>query len=111
MKNAKRGLRRTIAPEEAEQLTTAIRGLGNYTHVTVQARGGFLYVHADEEPVARLARLGPHHYGLSFHHHTGRWEPTPFTGDLSQLAGILVNEFGAYLASTDFPPTKRGSNH
>ena len=100
MKTTKRAVHRTIAPEEAEQLTTAIRSLGNYTHVTIEAQRGFLYVHADEEPVARLARIAPDHYGLSFHHHAGRWEPTPFTGDLSQLASVLVTEFGMYLASS-----------
>jgi len=37
--------------------------------------------------------------------------PTPFTGDLPQLASVLVNEFGAYLASSAFPPTMSGSDH
>ena len=103
VKITKRPVLRKPAPEEAEQFIAAIRCLGNYPHVTVEAQRGFLYIHADEEPVARLTRLGPDHYGLSFHHHTGRWEPTPFTGDFSQLAGVLVNEFGVYLASSDFP--------
>lgn len=103
-RNVKTTKRRKPAPEEAERFIAAIRSLGNYLHVTVEAQRGFLYVHADEEPVARLTPLGPDHYGLSFHHHTGRWEPTPFTGDFSHLAGVLVNEFGAYLASSDYPP-------
>jgi hypothetical protein len=36
-------------------------------------------------------------YGLSFHHHTGRWEPTPFTGDLDRLARVLTKEWGGLL--------------
>jgi hypothetical protein len=96
---------------EAEQLAAAIHARGSYSHVTVESQRGLLYVHADEEPVARLTPLGPDHYGLSFHQHTGRWEPTPFTGDLPHLAGVLVTEFGAYLASYEFPPIKNGSDH
>ncbi len=111
MKRASRsGLRRPTAGE-AKTLTAAICSLGDYTHVTVEAQRGFLYVYAQDEPVVRLTQLGPDHYGLSFHHHTGRWDPTPFTGDLSQLAGILVNEFHAYLIPIDFPPVKRGSDY
>ena len=111
MKTSKRPTRASRVPDDAAQLTAAIHALGDYKHVTVEAQRGSLYVHADEEPVARLTRLGGDQYGLSFHQHTGRWEPTPFTGDLAQLAGVLVTEFGAYLASYDFPPTKNGSPH
>ena len=111
MKTTRRPVRSTQVSGEAEQLAAAIQALGNYSHVTVEPQRGLLYVHADEEPVARLTPLGGGQYGLSFHQHTGRWEPTPFTGDLAHLAGILVTEFGAYLASYDFPPTKNGSAH
>jgi hypothetical protein len=110
VKTTKRPVSRNLASEEAERLTEAVRSLGNYTHVTVQAQRGFLTVHVDDEPVARLARLAPNHYVLSFHHHTGRWEPTPFAGDLSEVAGVLVNEFGAFLDRA-FPPTMSGSDH
>jgi hypothetical protein len=111
VKTTKRPAHSKHTSGEAEQLAAAIHALGNYSHVTVEAQRGLLYVHADEEPVARLTSLGRDQYGLSFHQHIGRWEPTPFTGDLAHLAGILVTEFGAYLASYDFPPTKNGSAH
>lgn len=111
MKTTSRPLRSKDTSGEAERLAAAIHALGNYSHVTVEAQRGLLCVHADEEPVARLTPLGPDQYGLSFHQHTGRWEPTPFTGDLAHLADVLVTEFGAYLASYDFPPTKNGSAH
>jgi hypothetical protein len=97
--------------DEAKDLTTAIRAYGRYDHVTVRADRGFLYVDADKEPVARLKPLSGNRYGLSFHHHTGRWEPTPFKGDLVRLASVLTNEFAVYLDSYDFPPTKSGSPH
>lgn len=110
MKTTRPVVSRNLAAEEAERLTEAIRSLGNYPHVTVQAQRGHLYVHADDEPIVRLARLSPDRYGLSFHHHTGHWEPTPFSGDLSKIACVLVNEFGAYLEPS-FPPTMSGSDH
>ena len=37
-------------------------------------------------------------YGLSFHHHSGRWEPMPFSGDLAHMATVIVETLGAYLA-------------
>jgi len=111
VKTAKRPARSNRAPDQAARLTAAIHALGNYAHVAAEAQRGFLYVHADEEPVARLTPLAGDQYGLSFHQHTGRWEPTPFSSDLDHLARVLVTEFGAYLAPYDFPPTKNGSNH
>jgi len=111
VKTTRRPVSSDRASGEAAQLTAAIHALGNYRHVTVEAQRGLLYVHADEEPVARLTPLGRDKYGLSFHQHTGRWEPTPFNGDLAHLASVLVTEFGAYLASYDFRPTKNGSDH
>lgn len=107
----KRPGRSTPTSGETEELAAAIHALGNYSHVTVEAQRGLLCVLVDDEPVARLTPLGRDQYGLSFHQHTGRWEPTPFTGDLAHLAGVLVTEFGAYLESYDFPPTKNGSAH
>jgi len=97
--------------DDANVLTTAIRADRRHDHVTVRAERGFLYVDVDEEPIVRLEPFSGDQYGLSFHHHTGRWEPTPFTGDLGRLASVLTTEFAAYLDSYDFPPTKSGSDH
>lgn len=103
--------RRPGLADAANVLTTAIRADGRHDHVTVRVERGFLYVDVEEEPIGRLEPLSGNRYGLSFHHHSGRWEPTPFTGDLGCLATVLTTEFGAYLDSFDFPPTKSGSNH
>jgi hypothetical protein len=97
--------------DAANVLTTAIRADGRHDHVTVRAERGFLYVDVDEEPIVRLEPLSGDQYGLSFHHHSGRWEPTPFTGDVGRLARVVMTEFGAYLDSYDFLPTKSGSDH
>jgi len=97
---------------DAEHLSRAIHSGGDYAHVTVQARRGHLYVHSDDEdPVARLTPLGGGHYGLSFHSHSGRWDKTPFTGDLAYLAGVLTNELGVHLQRWDFHRGMSGSGH
>jgi hypothetical protein len=97
--------------DAANALTTAIRADGRHDHVTVRAERGFLYVDVDEEPIVRLEPLSGDQYGVSFHRHTGRWEPTPFTGELGRLASVLTTVFAAHLDSYDFPPTKSGSGH
>ena len=97
--------------DAATVLITAIRADGRHDHVTVRTERGFLYVDVDEEPIVRLEPLARDHSGLTFHHHTGRWEPTPFTGDVAHLASVVTTEFGAYLDSYDFLPKKSGSNH
>ena len=102
---------RPVLAHEASVLTTAIRADGRHDHVTVRANRGFLYVDVDEAPIVRLEPLSGTHYGLCFHHHSGRWEPTPFTGDVNQLASVLTTAFGPYLDSYDFPPTKSGPDH
>jgi hypothetical protein len=96
----------------ASRLCEAIRALGDYSHVTVRPLRGHLYVYAGhEDPVARLTPLNQDQYGLSFHAHTGRWEPMPFAGDIPQLARDLVDSLGIYLARIDFPLGKSGSDH
>ena len=97
--------------DDANVLTTAIRADGRHDHITVRPERGFLYVEVDEEPIVRLEPLSGDQYGLSFHHHTGRWEPTPFTGDAGRLADVIMTAFGTYVDSYDFPPTKSGSDH
>lgn len=97
--------------EDAKILTTAIRADGRHDHVTIRAAQGALYVEVDEEPIVRLEPLAPHQYGLSFHRHTGRWEPTPFTGDVGRLADVITSVFASHLESYDFPPTTNGSRH
>ena len=112
MTAAKRPVRtRSVLADHATELTTALRADRRHHPVTVRADQRFLYVEVDEEPVVRLEPLSSNTYRLSFHHHSGRWESTPFTGDLVQLARVLTTEFGAYLDAYDFPPAKSGPDH
>jgi hypothetical protein len=57
-----------------------------------------VYPDADENwAVARLTSLGGNGYGLSFHHHTGRWEPMPYSGTLGDLAAVIVAQLSPFL--------------
>ena len=103
------------SPDElvAEEFCAAIRALGDYAHVGVRPQRGLLYVYADdpEDAVARFHPLGDGTYGLSFRHHSGRWEPMPFSGNLSHITTVLVQTLGAYLARWEDAPRNSGSQH
>ena len=38
----------------------------------------------------RLTRLGPRSFGLSVKRHTGRWERTPFTGNMTEVVNAIL---------------------
>ncbi len=100
----------------AEEFTIAIRAMGDYAHVNVRPHRGLLYIYADErddpdDAVARLHPSGDGTYGLSFHSHTGRWEPMPFSGDLAHITATLVATLHPYLAKWGNGPGTSGSHH
>ena len=104
----------TPAPtdDDADQLRRELHALGDFSHVTVRSERGHLIISGDAgDPVARLTPLGSAQFGMSFHRHTGRWEPMPFVGDLSQQANNLVAALGPYLQRDDFSDSKSGSDH
>lgn len=98
--------------QAAEECCAAIKTLGDYAHVTVRSQRGLLYLYADdpENPVARLHPLNDATYGLCFHHHSGRWEPMPFSGDLAHMALVIVQTLGPYLARWENAPRNSGSH-
>lgn len=68
-----------------------------FTHLKLLARGGHLIIYskdgADIINRARLTHLDHKNYQLSMADHVGRWEPTPYTGDLDELLKILTEDF------------------
>lgn len=101
-----------ISPRDAETLQRAVHALGDYAQVSVRAERGHLNIFIDDgAPVARFTPLGGHQFGLSFHSHTGRWEPMPFVGEIIPLAHDLVIALGPYLNRPEFPGRIRGSDH
>lgn len=108
----KRTRRAWPTPNDADVLRRAIHALGDYGHVSVRAARGHLTIFVDDgAPVARATPLGTGQFGLSFHTHTGRWEPMPVVANLTQLAHDLVGVLGPYLQRFDFPARNSGSDH
>ena len=99
----------------AVRLQALIRARGDYTHVGVRAHGAQLIVevHDGDEPypVARLTSLGAGEFGLSFHRHTGRWEPMPFVGPLEDVADDLIACLAPYLERRELPVGISGTGH
>ncbi len=86
----------------AARLEQLVRARGEYGHVTIRAHGNHLVVEVDDgsgakDPTARATSLGGGIYGVSFHSHTGRWEPVPIQGTLEDVAEALTIDFGPYL--------------
>jgi hypothetical protein len=108
----KRPQRSRPTPDDAEISCRTIHTLGDYGHVSVRAGRGHLTIYLEDgTPVARATPLGAGQFGLSFHTHTGRWEPMPVVADLPQLAHDLVGLLGPYLQRWDFPGRTSGSDH
>lgn len=64
-------------------------------HLHVVRRGQTLIVMtgptSDPEPEARMGRLSAGLWQLDLRHHSGRWDPTPFTGDLQDLVDAALS--------------------
>lgn len=69
-----------------------LRAAGHGDSITIFSGDGI-----DMQNHARLTRLGSTSWGLSFWHHTDRWERTPFVGTMSNVVETLVRDFSVYL--------------
>ena len=86
----------------AGELQRLLHAAGDYAHVRVRARGGHLLVDVTDreghrDTVARATGLAAGHYGLSFHSHSGRWEPLPLSGPLAVIVEGLTGPLGAHI--------------
>jgi len=84
-----------------EQLEDLLAGESALSHLQIKKRGASLSLHSGQSPNenkhARFTHLRGPIWGLSFPHHSGRWETTPFTGSLEELLQTLVNDFSFFL--------------
>ena len=89
----------------ATELLALLRQHEGLEHLDVEVRGDAVIVFSMEDGAkrrrARFTWLGAGHYGLSLTRHTGRWEPTPFTGPLPEVVDVLVSQLGFHLARYD----------
>lgn len=63
----------------------ADRGL---THLNVTKRGKALTIRNGSDPEVRLTHLERGAWRLDFHHHSGRWDQTPFVGDVAEMVDM-----------------------
>lgn len=88
---------------DAKNLEQALHDKG-FTHLHVSKRGNSLVVYSKDgtESVnrSRLTLVGQKQYQLSMADHTGRWEPTPYKGNLEEMITMLTEEFS--FALVDF---------
>jgi len=87
---------------DAARLQELLRARGAGDHVAVRAARGHLQVETrgpDEPPevIARATPLGGGAFGLSFHSHTGRWEPMPVGGTMEDVAEAVTDLLGPYI--------------
>jgi len=84
----------------AIELGGRVREHVELSKVDVRAQRGYIYVYPGSNKdwaVARLTPLGAAGYGLSFHHHTGRWESMPYSGTLGELAQVIAEQLSPFL--------------
>lgn len=85
----------------AEELQELLERYPQFKHLKLRKYGDSLILYSGEEKNrlnhARLTELGHGQWGLSFPHHSGRWDKTPFTGSMEELLSMLVQDFPYYL--------------
>ena len=98
-------LERARLEHGATEVLALLRQHEGLAHLDVEVRGDAVIVFSMEDGAklrrARFTWLGAGHYGLSLTRHTGRWEPTPFTGPLPEVVDVLVSQLGFHLTRYD----------
>jgi hypothetical protein len=85
---------------EADALQRLLHERGR-THLRVNSHGDHLIVFSEEdgepEPRLRLTALPAGRFGVSFRHHTGRWEPADITGSMIEALDAVEALAGWHL--------------
>lgn len=70
-------------------------------HVEIRKHGSSLIFYSgvghEEQKHGRLTQLSGSTWSLSFPHHSGRWEKTPFVGSPAELLDTLLSDFSFFL--------------
>jgi hypothetical protein len=90
-----------VSPKDLDELNRLLSCEEGLDHLRAEKRGDSITICSgdgtDQQKHARLTQLGAGTWGLSFPHHTGRWERTPFVGSLEELVATLVSDFSFHL--------------
>ncbi len=86
-------------------LDTVARFLHDHglSHLKAAARGRLVVVYSEEPdgekvPRIRFCALDHYHFRLDVTTHPGRWEPTPYEGELPQLCDTALTDLSWLLA-------------
>lgn len=83
------------------ELQRELAMLTGHDQATVRPYGKHLLIqmHRDDaaETVARITEVARNLYSSAFRSHTGRWEPLPGTGTLSETAELVVTLLAPFL--------------
>jgi hypothetical protein len=79
--------------------------LGDFGHLLVVLRGDHIFIEQpgppedpdDTYPVLRLSSIGNFRFGLSLYLHTGRWQPVPISGTISDVLSEAIKIRGPLL--------------
>jgi hypothetical protein len=61
------------------------------THLRVVKRGQTLTITNESHPEVRLSLVAPGKWLLDFRHHSNRWQPTPFVGDIAEMVELALS--------------------
>jgi hypothetical protein len=61
------------------------------THLRVVKRGQTLTITNESHPEVRLSLIAQGEWRLDFRHHSDRWQPTPFVGDIAEMVDLAVS--------------------
>ena len=79
---------------DKERLATMLAAHAATAGMYIRVHGDHLILGRTEEGQpedrVRLTKLASHRYGLSVKRHTGRWQRTPFSGNLQEVMNAIT---------------------
>ena len=95
---------KNLLKENAKAVEKTLHENGfEHLHVSVMSEHIVIYSKDGTEKVnrSRFSFIKKGKYQLSMADHTGRWESTPYTGNLDELLNLLTNDFAFALIDFD----------
>ena len=72
-----------------------------FSHLRVRVHGKHLVIYSEyegeKENRARLTMIKQQFYNLGVVNHRGTWQPTPYTGSVTELTTLLIEQFALVL--------------
>jgi hypothetical protein len=95
----------TLSSNDAEVLQKLLTTLDGCEHLRVRTRKDLLTLDSGEPKRAishvRFRKISTRVWALECATHTGRWEPTPFTGSLPELMDLVTTTLPWTIAPID----------